>query len=198
MLSKWALNVGEIFQLSKLSCIGMWDRRNYVFVKFVQIYVRLVLQTYISEAGKLLSQSADGISWAYRWNVQSMEAKNQNDMGSRLRLMLQIIYLKHQRQEAGDKTQQNWKQVFCEQVDLPCSNSPAVQKVRPCLPQGLLVGSRQRIGRPRTKQGFQEPPKLQCRWRQPASSQPHHIVTCGKSHGPDVKAQWKRDAKREG
>ena len=63
MLSTLAPKVGEIYQLSKLSCnICMWDRRNNNFVKFVHIYVRRVLQTYISEAGKLLSQSADGIS----------------------------------------------------------------------------------------------------------------------------------------
>ena len=63
MLSTLAPKVGEIYQLSKLSCnICMWDRRNNIFVKFVHIYVRRVLQTYISEAGKLLSQSADGIS----------------------------------------------------------------------------------------------------------------------------------------
>ena len=31
--------------------------------------------------------------------------KNQNDLGSKFKQLLQIIYLKHQRQEAGDKTQ---------------------------------------------------------------------------------------------
>ena len=84
----------------------MWDRRNNIFVKFVHIYVRRVLQTYISEAGKLsANQLMANPELICRWNVQSMMAKNQNDLGSKFKLMLQIIYLKHERQEAGDKTQ---------------------------------------------------------------------------------------------
>ena len=40
------------------------------------------------------SQSADDISWAYRWNVQLAEGKNQNLLGSRSKLITWSISAK--------------------------------------------------------------------------------------------------------
>ena len=82
-----------------------------LFVEFFK-FVGVMVPTYIFEAAML--QANQLMAYIERMHAWWKEFK---PLG--FKIEVEKNYLKHQRQEPCDETQQDWEKVFCKEVDLP-------------------------------------------------------------------------------